>query len=286
MRTPDDVIIEYLDLLEKRPTTTNKKRKETEKRIQEISANYKFIESEKETMKKIRDKKILIQTLEEEYKSIEKFIDTNVYVILNMLETNGFVEKDQSIDWNKNLNLTLKGKVATCLREVPCLVFAELIESKKLNDLTTNQLIAFLSCFTNVTVQDNFQDIVPNTQDKVIKNIIEETKSRYEFYQNKESEYQINTGTDYNIHYDLINYVHEWTKCESVEECKWVLQRLESEKGIFLGEFVKALLKINNIACELEKIAELTGNMEFLNRLNSISTLTLKYVVTNQSLYI
>jgi len=203
-----------------------------------------------------------------------------------MLETNGFVEKDQEIDWNKNLKLTLKGKTATCLREVPCLVFAELIESQKLVSLTTNQLIAFLSCFTNVTVQDGFQDILPNTQDSIIKSIIEETKTKYEFYQKKESEYQINTGTDYSIHYDLIKYVDQWTKCESVEECKLVLQLLESEKEIFLGEFVKALLKINNITCELEKIAELTGNMDFLNRLNSISALTLKYVVTNQSLYI
>jgi len=286
MRTPDDVIGEYLDLLEKRQNTTNKKRKETEKRIQEIQCNYKFIESEKETIRKIRDKKNLILTLEEEYKSIEKFIDTNVYVILNMLEIHGFVEKDQGIDWNNNLKLTLKGKVATCLREVPCLVFAELIESQKLISLTTNQLITFLSCFTNVNVQDGFQDILPNTQDSIIKSIIEETKSRYEFYQNKEVEYQINTGTDYSIHYDLIKYVEQWTKCESVEECKVVLQNLETKKEIFLGEFVKALLKINNIVCELEKIAELTGNIEFLNRLNSISILTLKYVVTNQSLYI
>ena len=35
---------------------------------------------------------------------------------------------------------------------------------------------------------------------------------------------------------------------------------LESEKEIFLGEFVKALLKINNIACELEKVSEMKSN--------------------------
>ena len=58
------------------------------------------------------------------------------------------------------------------------------------------------------------------------------------------------------------------------------------EKGIFLGEFVKALLKINNISGEMEKLAELTGNVALLSKLREISNITLKYVVTNQSLYV
>ena len=65
-----------------------------------------------------------------------------------------------------------------------------------------------------------------------------------------------------------------------------MLQKLGEEKQIFLGEFVKALLKINNIANEMEKIAELTGNISFLSKLKEIPVLTLKYVVTNQSLYV
>jgi hypothetical protein len=105
-------------------------------------------------------------------------------------------------------------------------------------------------------------------------------------YQQTEIDYKINTGADYNIHYDLISYVAEWTQCEDVETCKLLLQRLAEEKGIFLGEFVKSLLKINNISCEMEKIAEMTGNIEFLSKLKEIPNLTLKFVVTNQSLYV
>ena len=105
-------------------------------------------------------------------------------------------------------------------------------------------------------------------------------------YQDKELKYEINSGIDYNIHYDLINYVIEWCYCETIHDCKLFLQKLNSEKGIFLGEFVKALLKINNISNELEKVSELTGNIEFLNKLKEIPNLTLKYVVTNQSLYV
>ena len=108
----------------------------------------------------------------------------------------------------------------------------------------------------------------------------------YSTYKKKEAKYNINTGMDYNIQYDLINYVTDWCSCDNIEECKIVLQKLGDEKELFLGEFVRALLKINNISSELEKIAELTGNIEFLSKLKEIPIMTLKYVVTNQSLYV
>jgi hypothetical protein len=88
------------------------------------------------------------------------------------------------------------------------------------------------------------------------------------------------------MHYDLIDYIIKWCDCENVESCKMVLQKVEAEKGIFLGEFVKAILKINNIANEMEKIAELIANINLLSKLREIPMLTLKYVATNQSLYV
>ena len=96
----------------------------------------------------------------------------------------------------------------------------------------------------------------------------------------------IKTGFDYEIQYDLLNYVEKWCDCENVEDCKFILQELGADKEIFLGEFVKALLKINNISAELEKIAEMTSNIAFLSKLKEIPNMTLKYVVTNQSLYV
>ena len=107
----------------------------------------------------------------------------------------------------------------------------------------------------------------------------------YAYYFEKEPDF--NTGSDYTFHYDLLNYIGEWaTECTDEVSCKIFLQKLETEKGLFLGEFVKALLKITNIATELEQIAELQNNVEFLSKLKEIPVLLLKYVVTNQSLYV
>jgi hypothetical protein len=123
-------------------------------------------------------------------------------------------------------------------------------------------------------------------QSENLKNVLGKVASLYDYYEEYESKNQIATGVNYDIHYDLIDAVIKWSNSESVEECKRVLQKLEEEKEIFLGDFVKAILKINNISAEMEKVAESIGNMNFLEKLKEIPSLTQKYVVISQSLYV
>ena len=61
---------------------------------------------------------------------------------------------------------------------------------------------------------------------------------------------------------------------------------MKGDTDIFLGEFIKAILKINNIALEVERAAEVMQNLELVEKMRQIPVLTLKYVATNQSLYI
>ena len=96
----------------------------------------------------------------------------------------------------------------------------------------------------------------------------------------------IDTGTSYDIHYDLQQHIMDWCKCEDEIMCKKAIEKVKHEKGIFLGEFVKAVLKINNIAAEFEKICEIVNNVSLLEKIRQIPVQTLKYVASNQSLYI
>ena len=57
-------------------------------------------------------------------------------------------------------------------------------------------------------------------------------------------------------------------------------------KNIFIGEFSKAIMKVNNIANEIKNLCEGTNNIELMRKMEDISELTLKYIVTNQSLYV
>ena len=282
LRSPQTIILDYIELSQKVVVSFNKQKRECDKKINQIKDEYIYIDSDVKTFNNYMSKLHDLEELETQIKEVEKTLENNVNFILNILTNNGFVIKDNQSKYS----LTSKGLTAGYLREVHCLAFANLMEKSSFNDLTAKQLVCLLSCFTNINVPDNLKSLLPPTKDELLKNIILELNKDLQDYLMIEMQSLINTGSDYNIHYDLIDLVLQWIDCENIDECKMVLVNIENEKSIFLGEFVKALLKINNISTELEKIAEVTGNMELLSKLREIPAMTLKYVVTNQSLYV
>jgi len=209
---------------------------------------------------------------------VNSYTETSVDKVVELLKEDGFVDAT-----NK---LTFTGQIASQLKESHCLIFAKLFEEKVFDELSSVQLVNLFSCFTNLSVSEEMKELRPNTRDKKVVQIVQHIADSYNAYKDKEMVRQINTGFDYTIHYDLLDYVEEWCNANNVESCKLVLQKISEEKHVFLGEFVKSLLKINNISCELEKVCEFIGNTELLGKLREIPNITLKYVVTNQSLYL
>ena len=59
-----------------------------------------------------------------------------------------------------------------------------------------------------------------------------------------------------------------------------------SDKGISIGDFNKAMLKIVTISKEWIKVFEEIGEVSTVHKLSQIEGLILKYVTTSQSLYV
>lgn len=279
--TPIEIIDEYEAIQNERNRSVNKRRREIDKRIQELTDTYKSINNDKIIASKYRNKKEEITSLNKKLLEMEELIETDVNKIICDLEQNRFIEKvdDKYI-------LTQRGKIATNIKELHCIVFTELIENNYLTDLKPYELVGILSCFTNITIPDDKRYICPITNYSKVKELVTNINLLYEKQMNNELKNKINTGFDYEINFDIIDFSIEWCLCNNDEECKELLQRIGQEKEVFLGEFIKAILKINNIVAELEKVAELLGNIEFLSVLKQIPIMTLKYVATNQSLYV
>ena len=100
-----------------------------------------------------------------------------------------------------------------------------------------------------------------------------------------EHTYRIDSTEEYEIKYELVNLIVEWCSVATEGECKQILQK-SKQIGISIGEFTKAILKINNIASEFEKVCTIQGNMTLLEQIKKIPHLTLKSIATNQSLYL
>lgn len=283
IQTPREAIEYYLAIPKRKQYASNKIRKGLEREEKVMDGQYKFIKGDIIKMKSYLAKQDELTAVQHDYNNSEGYIQQNIARITELFENEGFIQKNHEEDV---YSLTLLGTIASYIREVHCLSFAHMIHNNLFDSLNVNQLIAIFSCFTNITVGDDYVTYNPDGPDSIVNNMVSDIKERNLVYFDYENTYVLNTGADYNIHYDLLKYMHKWCEANNVTECKTVLQNLESEKGVFLGEFVKAILKINNISSEMEKVAEYMGNISLLKKLQEIPQKTLKYVATSQSLYV
>lgn len=294
MSTPREVIEEYMELKEELRSAQSKRRKDIYSKIDALELSNTNLQHDLQLYRTYTHTQNERTNLEKQYEDTQHLLDNNVRIILRILDSEGFIRRDvsaQSDDVSLNTatshhTLTTKGVLASNIKEVHGLVFASLIEGRMLDGLKAVQLAALFSCFTSVYVHHDFANVEPVCSDTSIISVVKHAAQEYQKYEDIESRERINTGTDYSVHYELIEYVMEWGRCANCQECDAVISRLEKEKGIFLGEFVKALLKINNISSEMENLAESVQNIPLLRELSEIRNLTLKYVATNQSLYV
>ena len=275
LNTPIEIFEQYKKLKTQTNLRNNQKKK-IFKNIQDIENKYK-IEEEYPIYENFN------RLIEEEkqnltYKNnVINYIKNNIQNVLNILINNNFI--------TENFKILEKGIISSQIQEIHSLVFGELYTiTNGFNEYSTEELISILSCFTNINVDDsiktyNCDNYKLNEISKTIKNLFD----KYEELQNKN---YIPNDTESIFHLELIDILSEWIKADDENKCLILLQKIKNEKSIFLGDFIKAILKINTIASEIDKICDILNNLELKQKLINIGKFTLKFVATNQSLYI
>ena len=261
------------------------KQKKLKKQIASIERKY-----EKPSFQEWYDTYLMKKTKERELDDLQYYLDNsqkyilyNIDNVLDILYNNHFIYYDDA----QNICLTNKGIVSTHIQEMHCLAISDLYESTNgFEEFSSKQLVGLFSCFTNITVKDELKQNKPNVYDKNLEIRILEIKENYDKYYTIETDVNIDTGVDYKIHFEIMEEIMEWCDAENEEQCKMILNDIKQNKEIFLGEFIKAILKINNIIGEFENICELLNNMSLLQKIQEIPALTMKFIANNQSLYI
>lgn len=280
LKTNISTLNEYKSLKNNISNAVNKQKKTIQRKINDIENqnitiqnDFKIMMSKDKILSEIEDNNSFKQ-------NAINYIQANIESICSILEKFNFV---------KDKVPSTKGIVAMHLCEINSLSVAELYENTNgFIDYDEYDLIGLFSCFTNISIPSDKCSSIPydtniNPKCKKICKMINDYMSEY---YDEEIYYQIDTGTDYNIHFELIDYIITWAKSNDELSCFNVIQEVKNDKEIFTGEFIKAILKINNIANEFEKICEYLSNFELMQKIKKIPELTLKYIATNQSLYI
>ena len=279
VKTEKSVLKSYFDLKKKIELVPNKQKKKIAREIQVIESDNRFLKNDIIKYNELEKTKLEIEKNNGFKLNAINYIQNNVDLIIGILKDNKFMDI--------SFELTEKAIVAMQLQEVHCLALAELYENMDgFRNISDKQLACLFSCFTNISIPEDKRLSIPDCRDNDVRTALKKYSDYLNKYYDLECEYQVDTGSDYTLHYELIDYIAEWCDADNEIKCKNLIIKIKNEKEIFLGEFVKAILKINNIAAEFEKISESLQNINLLQKMKNIPVLTQKYVATNQSLYI
>ena len=219
---------------------------------------------------------------------IQNYVKNTIGVILGHLESDGFIEKQETKETEENehqYKVTPLGLVASQIQEVNSMTMSNIVFERRMNQLSPSELASYLSIFTQVKVGDDHKTYNKDGLNDYMKSLIQYTEESYDKYYDFIIKNRLEMVEDFELHYDLVQSVYDWCESTNEAECQEVLEELKT-RGIFVGEFIKAILKINNIASEIEKVCNLTNNIEVMKNVCDIPKLTMKSIVSGQSLYL
>ena len=280
--TNKEIYERYLSLSDKMNNSKQKVRKQMQREQSDIIDGDKHFKQNLEKYQSLTRSALEITDCEQEIQALNQHFNVSIGNITSLLYNNEFLVEDDSVVVDKSI-------CATYIQETHCLAFTDLlIKYNYFEKFNAYEIASILSCFSNIRIKDDnkIHNIERLTDNDDLNKLLISMKNIYENYITEEHKYKVNPSNSLEYIFELVNPILKW--CESGDEksCKEIINKCENDNEIFTGEFIKAILKINNIANELKNIAEYTGNIEFLHKLTQIPELTSKFIATNQSLYI
>jgi superfamily II RNA helicase len=292
-RTPRPVLERYYELQTMFAMLANAGKKKTRIELSNLETEHKFLLTDLPKLAALYESQKEYKKVQYHKKNTLDYIANTVSDLQTILLKNGFTSGAEASGVGTNgaeanvvgtNTITEKGRIAAQLQEVHPLAMTDLyFGTNTFASLDAAQLAGLFSCFYPLNVSDELRT---HTHPSSIHEITLYMAERLDHYLKAEQDAFLITGANYDIAYDLLPFVIRW--CDSTDEidCKHIIQEVKRYTGCFIGEFVKALLKVNAIAQEFERVCEMENNMVLLEKLRAIPKLTLKYIATSQSLYL
>lgn len=264
------------------PFSKGKQKKKKLNKLNQLLESNKFIKEDYTKFKQQQNELNILHELENKLNNANNYINDEVLIQLKILQNNNFIEcKDNSYC------LSEKGKLTIGIQEIASLPFGELLYENIFDSLEPSEIISVISCFTNLKLPDDMSvlSIQSINCNQKIKSTILKIKQKYDKFHDLLTLNKLEIIEDYDMHFNMAELIFKWCKCNNEGECLKIINEAKTYE-ISLGDFVKAVLKINNIGIELEKVAIVQENLSLLHKLKCIPDLTLKSCITNQSLYL
>ena len=211
-------------------------------------------------------------------------LKNNIDIIVKLLEEEGYIiSNNESINKNilfQNKQITTKGIIAMGINECQELLFTEMIYQGFLDNLEFPEIVAVISCFINERDQSSEERYISELNvNNSIKNILNKLKNLSEDFIKKEDRSKLYINSDYNLYLDFIEPSYIWAKGESIKE-------VYKYTSIYDGNFVKAIMRINNICENLMDICKNIERYDICSKLENYDKILIRDITSINSLYV
>ena len=212
-------------------------------------------------------------------KIVQKQEEEKIYFLIIYERVRKILIKEEFLE--ESGCLTILGSIAKFIHHVPCCPLTKYMDT--LRSLDVHDFLVQLSIFIPISIEDTKSNTKSNNEKTMFNEEVEELYNR--FY-NYEIEYKYYTEDEYILQYDMMEYMEKWIHVKNIDEALFFLNEINEKKGISTGNFIKYILQLNSLCSELENVAEYLGDINFLSNLKKVPEKTMKFIITNQSLYI
>lgn len=260
--------------------------------------DFKYLYENKIKLNKLENK---LQILNQDISSYEMYVNTFCSKIQTLLikwkyllpnNSNNNQTNDSNDDQNlSKLNIDVRGVIAANINECNPIILTEMICDGYFDNLTLEEIISFISIFTEPIKSSNRFDFskellevseftgTSSLNPKIFR-LIDMIKIK----QNEEDdEFGVGFGfSDWSISTDYLDISYMWACGLDVKSTLEHLAILEE----YEGNFVKNMLKICNIVHDVYSVCKMIGKVELLPILENVDNLILRDIVTITSLYL
>lgn len=264
LTTPRDQLACYFDLMQKAQMTTNKKRKEIDGHIRKLKDTWKYLDKDivyyREYIKLLAKRDDISVNIENN----DAFVEATVKNLKSVMTEFGLLSDNV---------FTERGQIVSNIAEINPVLFSLIYE--RIVNYSPVELATFFSMFVDVRVSED--DRVHSSDLDFVK-MLESAATTLQNAENLRGIHMKDNGLS-NFCYDLLEIMPLWCECVDENQCKQLLSQIP----ISIGDFTKAILKISTICREVMSAIDITC---LKHSLSQVDGLILKYVATNQSLYL
>ena len=243
------------------------------------------LENEVKELKSMRNYK-LHEEMYNNYKKLKKElyeVDSSIWnidygMLVDMDNMKKLLIENEYISDDNNVNN--KGIIASCITEVNELILSEAILKGHFDYLEFEEIVALVGCLLN--------EKDPNGEEKYLSSMEIPENLKYsinhlielsEKYMDNETKHNIYIGTDMDIILDFIEPVYIWAKGGTLKE-------VYAKTQVYEGNFVKLILRINNIMMNLKDIFTYMEKFDLLKKIENYEDRLLRNEASVNSIYI